>query len=99
MFTSTTFQGATNSRACSKNFVSFMPQRFCHISARNHTLLFCVWLMERGTSDQLMNAKDGYPLQRVAKPDQERNGINGSARQKEKAAAPNRRTVPGGPDS
>ncbi len=32
--------------------------------------------MERGTSDQLMNAKDGYPLQRVAKPDQERNGIN-----------------------
>jgi hypothetical protein len=35
--------------------------------------------MERGTSDQLTNAKDGYPLQRVAKPDQERNGINGGA--------------------
>jgi len=56
-----------------------MPQRFCHISARNHTLLFCVWLMERGTSEQLTNAKDGYPLQRVAKPAQERNGINGGA--------------------
>src|SRR5262245_51512587 len=47
MLTSSTFQGATNSRACSKNFVSFMPQRFCHNCAKNHTLLFCVWLLGR----------------------------------------------------
>jgi hypothetical protein len=37
-----------------------MPQRFCHVCAKNHTLLFCVWLMERGTSEQLPNPKDGY---------------------------------------
>src|SRR6266566_6553500 len=55
--------------------------RILHAAAvqKNHPLLFCVWLMERGTSEQLTNAKDGYPLQRVAKPDQERNGINGGA--------------------
>ena len=30
---------------------------------------------ERGTSERLTNVKDGYPLQRGAKPDQERNEL------------------------
>src|SRR5260370_23076835 len=77
MFTSTTFQGATNSRACSKNFVSFMPEYFCHICAENHTLWFCVRLTERGTSEEADERNMWLPLQRVAKPEQERNGIDG----------------------
>src|SRR5690349_23615657 len=40
-----TLAEATRSRASSKNLVSFMPQRFCHNSAKNHTLIFWVWLL------------------------------------------------------
>src|ERR1700687_4761050 len=77
MFTSITFQGATNSRACSKNFVSFMAQHFCHIRVKNHTFSFCVRPDGARNERRAGKRKRRLPLQRVAKPDQERNGING----------------------
>src|SRR6516162_11285287 len=53
--------------------VAFLPQD-CKKITRFHFAFGC-W--SRGTSAQRTNAKDGHLFQRVAKPDQERNGING----------------------
>ena len=77
MFTSTTFQGATNSRACSKNFVSFMAQHFCHIWVKNHKRFRFAYPDGAKNERRADERKRRLPLQRVAKPDQERNGING----------------------
>src|SRR5215510_4959015 len=52
---------------------AFLPQGLQKITR----FYFAFGCWSRGTSAQRTNAKDGHFLQRVAKPDQERNGING----------------------
>src|SRR6516162_2285655 len=64
--------------------VDFEHFRILHVAAflpelckKSHAFILRLAAGPRGMSAQRTNAKDGHFLQRVAKPDQERNGING----------------------
>src|SRR5206468_12026539 len=58
---------------CILHAAAFLPQTVQKITR----FYFAFGCWPRGTSAQRTNAKDGNLFQRVAKPDQERNGING----------------------
>src|SRR6516162_1956206 len=58
---------------CILHVAAFLPQGLQKITR----FYFAFGCWSRGTSAQRTNAKDGHLLQRVAKPAQERNGING----------------------
>src|SRR5262245_26039853 len=57
------------------HLAAFLPE----LCKKSHAFILRLAAGPRGTSAQRTNAKDGHLFQRVAKPDQERNGIIGGA--------------------